>query len=178
MTDGGSRAHHRRERYPAALAPVVRRLAARGRARRVTGAGLVLVLAFLVAACGARLPEPIRDWPVVTATVDGRPLRLVVAVDRQQGLGGVVRLTGADGMLFDFGRETEPATARFWMRDVLIPLDIAWFDGDGQLVATATMARCEHDCPTHDAPRPFRWAIETPAGSLALRDGAVLELAE
>ena len=147
------------------------------RVTRPAGVGLVLVLA-LIAACGAGLPEPIREWPVIRATVDGRPVRLVLAVDRQQGLQRVPELTGADGMLFDFGREVEPTTGRFWMHDVLIPVDIAWFDGEGRLVGTATMATCEQDCPTYVAPGPFRWALETPSGSRTLRAGAVLELTD
>jgi len=140
--------------------------------RRAGRLGLLLVV---VAACAGRLPDPISDWPVVTATLDDRPVRLVVAIDPQQGLQGIDQLTGADGMLFDFGREVEPATARFWMRDVLIPLDIAWFDGDGRLVGTASMSTCELDCPTYAAPGPFRWAVESPAGSIVLSEGATLD---
>lgn len=124
------------------------------------------------------LPEPIRDWPVIHATVDGRPVRLVLAVDQRQGLQHTAELTGADGMLFDYGREVDPATTRFWMRDVLVPLDIAWFDGRGRLVGSTVMSTCEQDCPTYAAPAPFRWAVETPAGSLAVREGSVLDLAE
>jgi len=140
--------------------------------RRPGRLGLLLVV---VAACAGRLPDPISDWPVVTATLDDRPVRLVVAIDPQQGLQGIDQLTGADGMLFDFGREVEPATARFWMRDVLIPLDIAWFDGEGRLVGTASMSTCELDCPIYAAPGPFRWAVESPAGSIVLSEGAALD---
>lgn len=145
---------------------------AAGRWVRAGRLGLLLVV---VTACAGRLPDPISDWPLVTANLDGRPVRLVVAIDRQQGLQGIDQLTGADGMLFDFGREVEPATARFWMRDVLTPLDIAWFDGDGRLVGRASMSTCELDCPTYEAPGPFRWVVESPAGTIALSDGATLD---
>jgi len=144
-------------------------------AGRWVRAGRLGLLVVVVAACARQLPDPISGWPLVTTNLDGRAVRLVVAVDRAQGLQGIDQLTGADGMLFDFGREVEPATARFWMRDVLIPLDIAWFDGEGRLVGTASMSTCELDCPTYAAPGPFRWAVESPAGSIVLSEGATLD---
>lgn len=178
MTDGGNRGHHRQQRYPAVSPPDGPcPLRSRGRVNRPGGVGFVLALA-LIAACGAGLPEPIRDWPVVDATLDGQRLRLVVAVDRQQGMQRIAELTGADGMLFDFGREVDPASARFWMRDVAIPLDIAWFDAGGRLVGTAAMPTCDLDCPRYEAPGAFRFAVETPAGSLPLQEGSVLELTD
>ena len=73
----------------------------------------------------------------------------------------------ADGMLFDLGVVVEPTAVAFVMDRVAFPLDIAWFDGEGVLVGTATMPICPAvPCPLHRAPGPYRWAIEAPAGTL------------
>jgi len=137
-----------------------------------------LAVATLLAACGSGgdpAPEPIRGWPVTAVRVDDQVLRVVLAVDPAQGLRGIEDLGDLDGMLFDYGSDVDPAAHRFWMKDVLIPLDIAWFDADGRLVGTASMSICELDCPTWEAPAPFRWAVESPAGSIVLSDGATLD---
>ncbi len=77
----------------------------------------------------------------------------------------VTDLGSLDGMLFVF---PEPTTAAFWMKDTLIPLDIAFFDGGGDLVDRLTMVPCEADpCPTYPAAGTYRFALEAPAGVLA-----------
>lgn len=145
-----------------------------------TGALVAVALVVLiVAGCATGqepLPSPIAGWPVQTIRVDDRELRVVLAVDSQQGLQGVDDLGELDGMLFDFVEEVEPGPHGFWMRDVTIELDIAWFDGGGVLIDTMRMPVCAVDCPTFRAAAPFRWALETPAGSLALTTGARLEV--
>jgi uncharacterized membrane protein (UPF0127 family) len=53
------------------------------------------------------------------------------------------------------------------MKDTLIPLDIAFFDGDGRLVGGLTMTPCEADpCPSYDIGAAYRYALEAPAGDL------------
>lgn len=78
-------------------------------------------------------------------------------------------LGALDGMLFDYSRET---SARFWMKNTLIPLDIAFFDGDGVLLESLTMSTCpEGDCPLYGIDVPFRWALETAAGEFDFQPG-------
>ncbi|RZV41617.1 MAG: DUF192 domain-containing protein [Acidimicrobiia bacterium] len=100
--------------------------------------------------------------------LDGSPLTVAVADtndERSRGLMGVEALSPLDGMLFVF----ENSTIRsFWMKDTLIPLDIAFFDEDGFLVSQTTMAVCpEDDCPRYSSEAPARYALEAPAGSLS-----------
>jgi len=99
--------------------------------------------------------------------LDGMPLTVAVADtndERSRGLMGVEVLNPLDGMLFVFDNST---IRSFWMKDTLIPLDIAFFDADGFLVSQTTMALClDGDCPGYSSEAPAQYALEAPAGSL------------
>lgn len=83
-------------------------------------------------------------------------------VEQSRGLSGVTNLDGIDGMLFVF---STPTNVRFWMKDTLIPLDIAFFDSGGVLMDAMTMPICEENpCPTYGPGSSFEWAVEAPAG--------------
>lgn len=133
-----------------------------------------LVLALVVLGCGA--PGAATSPAPIAATLDGQAWTLLAATpDGMRGLDG---FGDADGMLFDRGRVVDPGSVFFVMDGVAFPLAIAWFDGDGRLVGTATMATCPAEpCPRHAAPEPFRWAVEAPVGSFDdLPAGARLEV--
>ncbi|MFZ0493603.1 MAG: DUF192 domain-containing protein [Acidimicrobiia bacterium] len=137
-----------------------------------------LLVALLIAAgCS---PSAVTDWhgfPVRQIDAAGQTLSVAVAstsAQRKQGLSGVTTLDGIDGMLFEFPDIT---TTRFWMKDTLIPLDIAFFGDDGELIQVLSMPLCTTDpCPTYGPSDPYRWAIEAPAGGRlsTLPAGAVL----
>jgi len=65
-------------------------------------------------------------------------------------------------ILFCYDKEV---SVRFTMETVSFPLDIAFFDGHGTLVGTATMEPESPDLYT--ANEPFRYALELPSGYLA-----------
>lgn len=96
---------------------------------------------------------------------------------RSQGLMGVTDFGDLDGMLFVYDLSTNGA---FWMRDTLVPLDIAFFDGDGSVVKVLTMLPCppefaDNECDRYRPDGPYTSALERPAGSmLGLPDDAVL----
>ena len=95
-----------------------------------------------------------------TARVDAR----VASAPEQlrRGLMHVPELPDGTGMLFVFGEER---TGGFWMKDTLVPLDIAFADADGTIRAVLTMTPCEADpCPTYDPEVPYTMALEVPAG--------------
>lgn len=98
----------------------------------------------------------------------GRPWTVAVAdtPERwQAGLMGVEELGDLEGMLFVF---PESISGSFWMKDTLIPLDIAFFEADGVLVAVLEMEPCRADpCPRYGPGVPYRLALEAPAGALA-----------
>jgi uncharacterized protein len=74
-------------------------------------------------------------------------------------------LAGFDGMLFRFDADT---TSAFYMRNVPVPLSIAWFDAEGRFVSATDMAPCpdQEGCPTYPPPAPYRVALEVLQGGL------------
>jgi uncharacterized protein len=114
------------------------------------------------------LLEVIDGWPETTVTLDGGVTVLAkVAADppsRQQGLMNVPDLPDDVGMLFLFDR---PTTGGFWMKDTLVPLDIAYILGD-EVVSILQMDPCEADpCPTYEPDGEYDAALEVNQGSLA-----------
>jgi uncharacterized protein len=85
------------------------------------------------------------------------------AAQRSQGLMGRRALGARAGMVFLY---TEPHRGAFWMKDTLIPLDIAFYDGRGRILRIMTMQPCRSDpCPLYDPNVAFRAALEVKAGS-------------
>lgn len=67
---------------------------------------------------------------------------------RQQGLMFRRSLAPDKGMVFLFFEET---TGAFWMKNVTIPLSIAFFDAEGIIVAIRDMEPCrEEPCPLYE----------------------------
>lgn len=122
---------------------------------------LALIGTILAGGC-TRFPDASRRH----ARVGDRTLSMLVA--GADGMRGMSSFDGADGMLFDFAREVDPTAVSFVMDGVAFPMDIAWFDARGALVGSAPMTICTAEpCPHYEAPGPYRWAIEAPAGSFA-----------
>jgi len=122
------------------------------------------------------LHPSVDDWALADVVVRARPgdpgilLRTRVAASNEQrahGLMEVADLPEGAGMVFLYG---DDRTGGFWMKGTLIPLDIAWIDVAGVVVATASMTPCEADpCPTWEPGAAYRSALEVPAGFLAAR---------
>lgn len=139
----------------------------------------------VVTGCGPRAEQAELERPQVPpllASVDALPASIVTVttpdtvrrVDvrvaatpehRQQGLMQVPRLPDGAGMLFVFEQER---TGGFWMKDTLVPLDIAFIDADQRIVAVDTMVPCRREpCRIYEPHRPYTSALEVPAGWLA-----------
>lgn len=66
------------------------------------------------------------------------------------------------GMAFLFDRPTEN---RFWMKNTLIPLSIAFWDEAGRIVSIVDMAPCREDpCPLYSAGTSYIGAVEVNRG--------------
>jgi hypothetical protein len=98
--------------------------------------------------------------------------------EKRRGLMNVSSLPHDAGMAFVW---TEPTDSAFWMKDTLVPLSVAFVDGDGRIVTIRDMEPCRSDpCRTYRSNAPFVLAIETNAGwfdrnDVAVGDRAVLE---
>jgi uncharacterized membrane protein (UPF0127 family) len=159
-----------------------------GRRRRGTAWGLLALgvvgvvagltgIAYLLGTRARQVPGPATGTAVVPASgryayllePAGRPaarVSLEVAADeasRQRGLSNRSELPAGTGMAFLFPRDT---TVRFWMKDTLVPLQIAFVGGDGRVVGLFEMPPCHQDpCPTYGPTMPYRYAVELPSGS-------------
>lgn len=84
---------------------------------------------------------------------------------RSLGLMGVERLDPASGMVFIMDSEGRGA---FWMKSTLIPLDIAFWDGQGRIVDFFGMEPCREDpCPIYSPENDYVAAVEMNRGLLA-----------
>lgn len=106
-----------------------------------------------------------------TATITGDhdpvSVDLLVAENDQQrayGLSFRERLAADRGMVFLFDGDTN---VRFWMKDTLIPLSIAFFDAQGFIVDIQHMDPCYEgdECPTYGPSVPYRGALEVNRGA-------------
>jgi hypothetical protein len=114
----------------------------------------------------------------------GRPSArcfLVAATPQQRarGLMGRRSLGGYAGMAFVYAGDSNDS---FYMRDTLIPLDVAFFSPSGTFLSSAAMPPCPPTtvtCPEYAAAAPFRLALEVPLGhlgALGVGPGTVAQL--
>lgn len=82
---------------------------------------------------------------------------------RQRGLMYRRSLGTKAGMAFLYPRDIRGG---FWMKNTLIPLDIAFADARGQILRILTMQPCRRDpCRIYDPKVSYRTALEVNAGS-------------
>lgn len=87
---------------------------------------------------------------------------------RAKGLGRRADLCPQCGMLFIFESDGHHS---FWMKDTLIPLDIIWLDKNWQVIyfvafAQPQGARSETELPVYRPPKPARYVLELPGGTI------------
>ena len=145
---------------------------------RTLGSGILLVAA--LAACGDTGADT-RTGEVPLLAFDSTRIRLVsgedtvdlrveVAATEQQRAVGLMerpRLAPDQGMLFTYDAP-QPAEAGFWMFHTRIPLDIAFLDAEGRIVAIRGMEPCESPdprwCPSYAPGVEYRAALEVNRG--------------
>ena len=105
-----------------------------------------------------------------TATLSTSTGNVVLSVEiastdrqRQRGLMHRRSLGAKAGMVFAY---ESPASGGFWMKNTLIPLDIAFYDVRGRILRTLRMQPCKADpCPIYSPGVSYRGALEVNAGS-------------
>jgi uncharacterized protein len=131
---------------------------------------IVLLAALAAALAAASASAAGFDRGTATVTGPSGAKRVVLRVElartqaqREQGLMGRRSLGAKAGMVFLY---PEPHRGAFWMKNTLIPLDIAFYDGRGRILRILTMQPCRRDpCTLYDPNVAFRGALEVKAGS-------------
>ena len=105
--------------------------------------------------------------PVLRVQVAGHALKVEVVTTPEQMARGLMfreKLGRNDGMLFVYA---DPGYHSMWMKNTLIPLSVAFVDGEGRILNIADMEPQTLD--SHAAAGPARYAIETNRGWFASR---------
>ncbi len=113
------------------------------------------------------VPEVLEAFGFSRGWLDDEELFVAVAATtehRQQGLMNITDLGSLSGMVFVFDQDS---SGGFWMKNTLIPLDIAFFDADGRFVDGFVMEPCTTPaCPTYRSSGSYRYALEMRAGDM------------
>jgi len=99
-----------------------------------------------------------------TVNFGGVPLQIEYATTteaRERGLSGRASVPSNYGMLFVFARDDRYG---FWMKDMVVPVDIFWLDAQKRVVSSA-LEVATSTFPTVFYPKiPARYVLETAAG--------------
>ena len=149
---------------------------------------LMLGLSWMMQVVGCTPTEPnnLDALGTVDLIIKDQAFRLWVADSTDEQTRGLMYITADEmaplpdgtqrGMLFKFDR-ARPLS--FWMKNTIIPLDIAYLDSDGAVVAMYTMAPLDTSLNNYPSIRPAMYAIEVNAdvfSDLGLKVGEVIEI--
>lgn len=129
--------------------------------------GLIVLIASFFWYERTHAPVVVKEQIIVLSAPDGAETEVKVELadddtERMKGLMFRENLEPGTGMFFEFDRE-QPLS--FWMKNTLIPLDIAFFDDEGVFVSRSTMQPCVADpCTGYPAAGPAKYALEVAAG--------------
>jgi uncharacterized protein len=137
-----------------------------------SGTLALLLSTLLLAGCGgeeASAPAEAEGPRVVIDTGDDEVTVQVEVADSEEeravGLMNRESLEDDAGMVFRF---PEPSSGGFWMKDTLIPLSIAFADGQGRILRILDMDPCRADpCEVYDPGVAYRTALEVNQGAFA-----------
>ncbi len=127
----------------------------------------IAAIALLIALVPARAQDAPQKLPAITLSAGMHLVQAEVAqTSEQRGIGLMHRpkMGANEGMLFVF--EAESAQC-FWMKNTLLPLSIAFLDGDGSVVNIEDMA--PQTLNGHCSKKPVRFALEMNQGWFAKR---------
>lgn len=118
-------------------------------------------------------PRYCRDFNQAIIQIGERTIAVAVAStpeQRAQGLAGCQEIPQDRGMYFPYDRHTNAA---FWMKGMLIPLDIIWI-ADGQVIGIeenvpppSDPAADPSQLPRYHSPEPVTGVLEIAAGGAA-----------
>jgi uncharacterized protein len=146
---------------------------------------LACLLAF-AAGCGGGGDSGNSDagGPTVVIETEGGQKEIAVEIadapeERARGLMGRTSLPEDAGMIFVY---PEPTEGGYWMKNTLIPLSIAFYDVNGEILRILDMEPCRREpCPVYDPGVRYAGALEANRGAFegwGVREGDRLELRE
>ena len=145
-----------------------------------------LIMGLYGASCAPKRIEELEKLGTVRLSIKQQPFELWIADDITEQTQGLMFVTaermsplpdGTErGMIFAFDHEQ---ALNFWMRNTIIPLDIAYLNSDGVVVATYTMAPLDERPGQYPSGSPAKYAIEVNAGvwdRIGLRPGDAIKI--
>lgn len=143
---------------------------------RIVGFAAILILVVCIAynqingitkkdtATCASAPFSSFTGKVTSLPIGGLPFTVAVAQtgeEMSRGLGGVRCLTNSDAMLFIYD---SPELSSFWMKDMLMSIDIIWLDTNGSIITIADSVSPQTYPATFRPEAPAKYVLETRAG--------------
>lgn len=146
------------------------------------------VLSFVLHGCACSPSEPnaLDSLGTIDLKIKDQPFRLWIADSSDEQQRGLMFVTADQmtplpdgtkrGMIFIFSQERP---LNFWMKNTIIPLDIAYLDANGVVVATYTMAPLDTSLNRYPSVQPAKYAIEVNAdvfSDVGLKAGDVVKI--
>jgi hypothetical protein len=144
------------------------------------------VVAAWVTSCAPTEPNELDKLGTVQLSIAKQPFVLWVADTAPERARGLMFVTADQmvplpdgterGMLFVFDHEQRLS---FWMKNTVIPLDIAFLDSDGKIIAIHTMAPLDTRSNRYTSGVPARYAIEVNANKwmdLGIKSGDTVNI--
>jgi len=144
------------------------------------------MMTFLMMGCAPTEPNELDKLGTVNMSINDQLFQLWVANDTQERNKGLMFITAEQmaplsdgterGMIFVFDHSVRNS---FWMKNTIIPLDIAYVDSEGVVVTVYTMAPLDDRVNQYPPDAPYRFALEFNGGRLSalnVRKGTTLKL--